>query len=539
MHIIHDGTSSDLAYVTIIAENDDLIRMLDYVLIANRINQKRWLAQVVERARNLPAMGGDPLDPTILHGLELAQSYSDIRSIESRYLYRTLLLGEITDKETIQTATVGPRPAASVTTVAQADLFKYLNVPQFNDDAQKSNVIGLITNVSNAPLCFTADLFNTHVGVAGAIGCGKSNIGANLVKQGVNLNRCVLVHDVKPDYTRMREANSDGRVKDLWPLFAPCGLRPSGLSDVYSIGFYGACDPRAVDRIISLNASDFLPTSLAYLIFRRDEENQAEEFATAAEQIRQQRGERAIYSVADIVAYVDKNPDGKIHEKTRAAILSKVRRRDRVPVWLDKIGQTVNVPNSPKQIRVEHFDLETIARAGRVIHIAYDPGISHNDYAIIVGYFLRVAHRYCVQGNFKGGVSGLIQFIDEAHRIFDNTSSQAGSLINQFNRVMREGRSKEHSIVLLIQNIDQIPDGVFNNLSSLIVMRQNSLAMAKKATQNFGGDAYAAQALQLGTGQALVKLFESRAVLFAQMAPSPFELERPDNRRRTKPLSEL
>jgi len=34
--------------------------------------------------------------------------------------------------------------------------------------------------------------------------------------------------------------------------------------------------------------------------------------------------------------------------------------------------------------------------------------------------------------------------------------------------------------------------------------------------------------MRLGTGHALVSLHESRAVVLAQMAPSPFELMRPD-----------
>lgn len=59
-------------------------------------------------------------------------------------------------------------------------------------------------------------------------------------------------------------------------------------------------------------------------------------------------------------------------------------------------------------------------------------------------------------------------------------------------------------------------------------MRQNSKGEAASATQKMGNE-YSAQALQLGTGHALVKMFESTVTVLAQMAPSPFELMRPDN----------
>jgi len=66
-----------------------------------------------------------------------------------------------------------------------------------------------------------------------------------------------------------------------------------------------------------------------------------------------------------------------------------------------------------------------------------------------------------------------------------------------------------------------------NNLNTKIVMRQNSKTEAEAATQTMGKD-FAVQAMRLGTGHALVSLHESRAVVLAQMAPSPYELMRPD-----------
>jgi len=132
---------------------------------------------------------------------------------------------------------------------------------------------------------------------------------------------------------------------------------------------------------------------------------------------------------------------------------------------------------------------------------------------------------------------GLVQMVDEAHRIFDNESRHSATLARSFERVMREGRSVDHSIILSLQNASQIPDRVMNNLNSKVVMRQNSKAEADAATQTMGKE-FSIQATRLGTGHALVSLWEARATVLAQMAPSPFELMRTDNETDAIVLSE-
>ncbi len=88
-----------------------------------------------------------------------------------------------------------------------------------------------------------------------------------------------------------------------------------------------------------------------------------------------------------------------------------------------------------------------------------------------------------------------------------------------------------HGVVLSLQNANQIPANVMNNINSHIVMRQNSIEIAKAATQAMGKDE-AFMTIGLPPGQALAKMFESSSVVLAQMSPSPFELERTDNKQR-------
>lgn len=172
---------------------------------------------------------------------------------------------------------------------------------------------------------------------------------------------------------------------------------------------------------------------------------------------------------------------------------------------------------------MEGFDLAGYVQPGRVIVIDYAQ-MDEPSYALLLSYFLRVCQQY--RRNRIG--AGIVQLVDEAHRVFDNDSRHSGILGRAFERVMREGRTVDHSIILSLQNASHVPPRVINNLNSKIVMRQNSKPEADAATQTMERES-AGQALKLGTGKALVSLFEARATVLAQMAPSPFELMRNDN----------
>jgi DNA helicase HerA-like ATPase len=177
---------------------------------------------------------------------------------------------------------------------------------------------------------------------------------------------------------------------------------------------------------------------------------------------------------------------------------------------------------------VTPFNLAALVAAGRVLVIDYSQ-MEDQSYAVLLSYFLRECQRYRKQpAPGTAARPGLVQLVDEAHRVVDNRSRHGPVLGNAFGRVMREGRSVDHSIILSLQNASQIPPRVMNNLNTKIVMRQNSKAEADAATETMGRD-FAAQAMRLGTGHALVALHESRATVLAQMAPSPYELMRTDN----------
>jgi DNA helicase HerA-like ATPase len=121
-----------------------------------------------------------------------------------------------------------------------------------------------------------------------------------------------------------------------------------------------------------------------------------------------------------------------------------------------------------------------------------------------------------------------VEFVDEAHRLFSNESRYKDLLAESFNRAMVEGRSLNHGVIISLQNASQVPPLVLNNINTHIVMRQNNREVARAATQTMDKE-FADWSITLASGEALIKMFESRATVFARMAPSPYELERTDN----------
>jgi hypothetical protein len=246
------------------------------------------------------------------------------------------------------------------------------------------------------------------------------------------------------------------------------------------------------------------------------------------------------YSVEDILKEVTRRSDPNnpvtaidaIHVETGKSILRKVNTRKKGMPWLDAVGKTAGAQSAGRlrasqldgnSKAVQAFNLERFVGKGVLLVIDYSL-MDEQSYALILSYFLRICHKY----RQKRSDVGIVQMVDEAHRIFDNESRHNSSLSRAFEIVMREGRSVDHSIILSLQNASQIPPRVMNNLNTKIVMRQNSKHEADAATQTMGKD-FSPQSMRLGTGHALVSVHEARAVVLAQMTPSPFELMRNDN----------
>lgn len=546
MIILHDGTSGDLSHVQAMASIDEGFALFDYVRIDQR--DMSWIGQILEPNRNISIVSSNRLDPTILHGLTLMQEHPDVQSVESVQIFEIGILGQYNGRQLL-TPRLRPLPGAVVSRLNVEDTSRVIGIPQRLDrEDGSSNVVGELLNAAGVPLCIDALKFNYHIMVSGGTGSGKSNVSANLVEQALKFGKCVLLHDAKPDYGLVNTPNTDpGVPPEIWEKFEQYGLRPHGVTNVIRVGFYGLCDPNSVRTVVGFHASDFSPEILAGLFFPySNEQNQFEGFANAAHALRervinQPNGNRQSYSLDDICGEVERRIDStlppleQINTMVGSAILRKIRMRRLSMPWLDSVGratrgQAVNrlrassLDNNRNQA-VQAFSLESCVSPGQLIVIDYSQ-MDEQSYALILSYFLRICQQY--RRRREQNSVGIVQMVDEAHRIFDNDSRHSSALERAFERVMREGRSVDHSIILSLQNTSQIPQRVMNNLNTKFVMRQNSKAEADTATQTMGKE-FSPQAMRLGTGHALVGMHESSATVLAQMAPSPFELMRTDN----------
>lgn len=210
--------------------------------------------------------------------------------------------------------------------------------------------------------------------------------------------------------------------------------------------------------------------------------------------------------------------------------------------WLDAVGQSIGQNNSqnknafePDTKKVVSFSVDqVIAKASEkginaaIVHLdcSEESGVDARTYALFLTYFLRENQRY--QNKHRKQTGGIVEFVDEAHRLFTNSTRYNEMLARMFSRTMVEGRSLGHGVILSLQNASQVPSLMLNNINTHIVMKQNNREVAKAATQTMGEN-FADQSLTLGTGEALCKMFESPVVVIAQMAPSPYDLERTDN----------
>ena len=120
--------------------------------------------------------------------------------------------------------------------------------------------------------------------------------------------------------------------------------------------------------------------------------------------------------------------------------------------WLDSVGNSLKRQQA-QRLRsaqldsdvtntVQQFHLVDYVEQGRVILIDYS-AMDEQSYALILSYFLRITQQY---RKTRTNI-GIVQLVDEAHRIFDDRSKYSETLAYQFERVMREGRSVDHSII--------------------------------------------------------------------------------------------
>lgn len=96
--------------------------------------------------------------------------------------------------------------------------------------------------------------------------------------------------------------------------------------------------------------------------------------------------------------------------------------------WLDVIGQNIRQQSANRlrgssldgnrQRSVTAFSFEAFVQSGRLIVIDYSQ-MDEQSYALILSYFLQICQQYRKRPGQNS--VGIVQMVDEAHRIFDKT----------------------------------------------------------------------------------------------------------------------
>jgi hypothetical protein len=520
-----------------LTEEDTDLELYDYVRIESGNNA--WVGQVTSANFNLSTVARS-LDPTLLYALELKSKGAEAQLADYTRVWEVSLLGQYISDEA-STLRTRPAPGAGVMKMGRDATVSFLNLPKLHSFiVGGTNAIGELMNAEDVPLCLNSKIFNHGILIVGGMGSGKSNTGANCVKQAVRHGYVTFMYDVKPDFQQLNEPNDDAGVVNIWPRFAQYELGPAAAEEMTRVGFYigtNNVDYTQYDVVVGFNASEFLPTRLAS--FFTFNENQEEEFIQAAQTVRERNtnnnGIITAYTLDDIIGAL-RHKRG-LHDTSRFvqssidATLNRIGRRRDSLRWLDSVGTQLvqhnddDNPFADMTDTVERFSIRNLAQAGGIIHFDCVPFASSMEtFAVLLSAIISKAHYY--KANNRNTAPKLLHYIDEAHKIFRNRGRFADMLSRAINGGILEGRALNHCFILATQNADDVPANLLNNLNTQIVLRQNNLDVARAACQTMGRE-FAEQSVNLVRGQALCHVFESMATVLARMAPSPYNLIRP------------
>ncbi|HEY1298112.1 MAG TPA: hypothetical protein VGJ60_33955 [Chloroflexota bacterium] len=552
--VVEDPASGEAENVIAYTANDAGYGFGDIVEIAE--GPDRWVGTLVTRNRNRGRLGGQPFDPVKLTAYRLANP-DGTPADAAQYLrvFEVRVLGRW-EHEQVTYHFTRPGPGAHGARVRPDVEQAILGLPDLlrRPDGTTNAIGGIERRAGMIGVPVAEWQLAWHFLLAGATGGGKSNGIANLVLQAVAFNKCVVLHDVKPDYGLIADPNSDPSVARFWPMFGQFGLVPRGAGDLIRLRFYqGRHQAYPADcQVLGVQASDVSPAVLTGAFFPGDVQSEqlaSERFEQIAYDLQRamREGERQEYTVTDIlqvareerrqaeIAAAARQPWNGTNVMTLRSLISKVERRQRRLPWLDAVGEPLGGtrpdPNDPLAgrragRRVQRADLANLAAPGRVLLVEYGD-VDDASYALLMAYWLNEGRRY---RHPRGGhATGLVQVVDEAHRLFENRSVQSSALESAFRRILREGRSRDHAFVLAVQDASSLPARVRQHLNSVIAFVQNVDSEARAATEAMGSPDYARQVMTLHAGHALVRLVRMHAPAIVRLAPSPFELLRSDN----------
>lgn len=518
----------------------------DFVIIDDNEQQERqWFGQVIEPQRNL-SQGLRREDPNQIGALRqvFQRGYKVSVFINQFYYYRIKLINEI---ENGQPRAVKRRPrSGSVGRKAQAvEVIQYMNLPEMksqrdpeNQELERNNIIGRVHN-SLIPIPLDEKRIYYHSLIAGATGSGKTNTIGNVIKAALMQGMACIVFDHKPDYQDVDEPNDESSLFDLFTGndFYPFKINNSNFFAPYNPSDDAGRDDETKIYISSNDVSNYmLGASLFYL---PTEDLQREFFTTSFEIWGTGKSEQYKSIGAykkEMEKWVKDKATKKLTElndgvEPNEAVVGAVLRKlmPRKPAWLDfeppknRQGSTMRQTQQntdSKSIYPDPFRPEDSMAAGRLTVIRIPDSGSGREYGLFLSYMLRRLYNLRRQNKINYPVCVII---DEAQDIFSGSKAVRENAEYAINEVLRKGRSKRLGFVISVQSSSEVPTSILQNLNSRIIHAQSSADELRYAIPGVPREMLN-MALSFGPGEALVKLFNARSLVHAQMAPSPFKL---------------
>jgi hypothetical protein len=326
---------------------------------------------------------------------------------------------------------------------------------------------------------------------------------------------CAIVLDHKPDYQHMHLANDDG----VEPYYEAI----QGV-DYWYIGQSFNVPGRKETRIL-VNGNELDPLMLAATIFHHEGEDIQKETCLDLLQVHINRS-GGMWTLDGFRQWLDgmeaKEAPGRPQTQVYDAIRRRLRAPGRIPRWIDQGAVSATGQMFQQTTR---FDIAQRIEPGRCITIRIGSEASDGrEYGLLLSFILDQIARM----NESGDQPCALQiFIDEAADIFLAGKAFRSAALPMLERHIRKARSQNIGYVIGVQNAEDVPDGILNQLNSRIIHRHNSYEQIKVAA-NMATEDQRKMTGTFGPGEALVFLAGSNAIVHARMRRSPFRLTRED-----------
>lgn len=487
-----------------------------FVVIECAISNAKYLGQINAPHLNLNRDALAPTDPTSMNQLEAIQAgrFNRDVAIKEAFLFNVKLLREINPDGSVRSIRRRPQIGAQCRAATADELLRYLSLPNpVTDDC----IIGRLAE-TDIPIAIDAKTLFHHLLVSGTTGSGKSNTIGSVITTALTLGAAVVIYDMKPDFQSLHEPNDE--MPELY-------YRGIDTVSYWRIGTSRLGGDRRNGRYqenpIQIIASELDGSLLARSIFRPHEGAQADTFEFLWDMHAEEKSGTS-FTLDEFVNWLPDPPEAKrqfdINTSNYTAMRSKLRRPTRRLSWIDNLPGAFAKTLSGLSV----FDLADLLSPGSVtvIRIASDAG-GGRGYALFLNYVFQQIYRLKETGRVG---CPIINILDEAQELFPRGGGSSafqdivGSTLGSH---IRRGRSLGIGTVVAVQSADRVPIEIMDNLNSRIVLHHTQLESVRTALPGATSE-QAAMALTFGSGEALVDIFGSNAMVHCQMRRSPFKL---------------